>query len=74
MVGLLDAADDPVILNVSGPGSGADSIRWDGLGGEQNCDPQRILVQGGQLNDLLGVGLARRRGPSTKPSCPSSTS
>jgi PPOX class probable F420-dependent enzyme len=65
MVGLLDAADEPVILNVSGPGSGADSIRWDDLGGERSYAPQRILVQGGQLNDLLGVGFARRH-PSPK--------
>lgn len=65
MVGLLDAADAPVILNVSGPGSGADLIRWDDLGGERSYDPQRILAQGGQLNDLLGVGFARRR-PSPK--------
>lgn len=61
LVGLLDAAEAPVIVNVSGPGSGADSIRWDDLGGERAYDPQRILAQGGRLNDLLGVGFARRR-------------
>ncbi|AKS31543.1 TIGR03618 family F420-dependent PPOX class oxidoreductase [Mycolicibacterium goodii] len=61
MVGLLDAAAAPVIVNVSGPGSGSDSIRWDDLGGDRDYDPQRILAQGGQLNDLLGVGFARRR-------------
>lgn len=65
MIDLLDAADAPVILNVSGPGSGTDSIRWDDLGGERSYDPQRILAQGGQLNDLLGIGFLRRR-PSPK--------
>ncbi|MGE2732785.1 TIGR03618 family F420-dependent PPOX class oxidoreductase [Mycolicibacterium vaccae] len=65
MIDLLDAADAPVIVNVSGPGSGTDSIRWDDLGGERSFDPQRILTQGGQLNDLLGIGFARRR-PSPK--------
>lgn len=65
MVDLLDAADAPVIVNVSGPGSGADLIRWDDLGGERSYDPQHILAQGGQLNDLLGIGFARRR-PSAK--------
>lgn len=67
LVGLLDAAEAPVILNVSGPGSGTDSIRWDDLGGEHDYEPQRILAQGGQLNDLLGVGFARRRvSPKTR--------
>jgi PPOX class probable F420-dependent enzyme len=65
LIDLLEAADDPVILNVSGPGSGAGEIRWDDLGGERSYDPQQIRAQGGQLNDLLGVAFARRH-PSSK--------
>ncbi|GAA1948212.1 TIGR03618 family F420-dependent PPOX class oxidoreductase [Amycolatopsis minnesotensis] len=61
MLDLLGAADRPVIVNVAGPGSGTGAIRWDGLGTEPHFEASRVLTQGGQLNDLLGVGFARRR-------------
>ncbi|HTF53966.1 MAG TPA: TIGR03618 family F420-dependent PPOX class oxidoreductase [Pseudonocardia sp.] len=65
LVDLLDAADQPIILNVSGPGSGTGEIRWDDLGGERDFHAPRILAQGGQLNDLLGIGFVLNR-PSEK--------
>ena len=61
LVDLLDAAEEPIILNVSGPGSGTGEIRWDDLGGERDFHAPRILAQGGQLNDLLGIGFAVNR-------------
>ncbi|QWF77709.1 TIGR03618 family F420-dependent PPOX class oxidoreductase [Amycolatopsis sp. CA-230715] len=61
MLDLLGAAERPVIVNVAGPGSGTGAIRWDGLGTEPRFDASRVLAQGGQLNDLLGIEFARRR-------------
>ncbi|GGX29210.1 SDR family NAD(P)-dependent oxidoreductase [Streptomyces lomondensis] len=61
---LLEAADAPVILNVAGPG-GQGSIHWEDLQLTREYDGQRALMQGGRLNDLLGVDFADRR-PDTK--------
>jgi NAD(P)-dependent dehydrogenase (short-subunit alcohol dehydrogenase family) len=61
---LLEAADDPVILNVAGPGGGGE-IHWEDLQLAQGYDGQRALAQGGRLNDLLGAGFADAR-PGTK--------
>lgn len=65
MTDLLDAADEPVILNVAGPGPNSEEIRWNDLGRERDYDGQGALMQGGLLNDLLGTGYARIR-PSRK--------
>lgn len=65
LTGLLDEAEAPVILNVAGPGSGTGAIRWDDLGGERDYRGAHALAQGGQLNDLLGIGFAQRQ-PSTR--------
>ncbi|GAA2428378.1 hypothetical protein GCM10010191_46820 [Actinomadura vinacea] len=65
MTDLLDAADEPVILNVAGPGPNPEEIRWDDLGRERDYDGQGAIMQGGLLNDLLGTGYARIR-PSRK--------
>lgn len=61
MIDLLDAAEAPVIVNVSGPGSGTDQIRWDDLGHQRDYDTRQVLAQGGQLNDLLALAFTRRR-------------
>lgn len=60
LLDLLAAAPDPVVLNVAGPGAGADGIRWDDLGFERDYHGLRALAHGGQLNDLLGIEFARR--------------
>ncbi|WP_327151519.1 TIGR03618 family F420-dependent PPOX class oxidoreductase [Nocardia sp. NBC_01329] len=60
MLDLLEAAERPLILNIAGPGSGTDEIRWDDLGSETDYHGMRAMAQGGQLNDLLGIEFARR--------------
>jgi PPOX class probable F420-dependent enzyme len=65
MIDLLDAADEPMILNVCGPGANPGEIRWNDLGHERNYHGTDAMMQGGLLNDLLGVGFARNR-PSRK--------
>ncbi|WP_051581315.1 TIGR03618 family F420-dependent PPOX class oxidoreductase [Pseudonocardia acaciae] len=60
LLDLLEAAERPVILNVAGPGSGTGEIRWDDLGGERGYHGSWALAQGGQLNDLLGIGFTQR--------------
>lgn len=65
MVDLLDAAERPVILNVSGPGSGTTSIDWDDLQCERDYHGMDALMRGGPLNDLLGLGFGQNR-PSAK--------
>ncbi|MCP3800964.1 TIGR03618 family F420-dependent PPOX class oxidoreductase [Allokutzneria sp. A3M-2-11 16] len=62
---LLHAADDPVILNVAGPGPNPERVRWDDLGLESGYDGIAAMFQGGLLNDLLGEGFALNR-PSEK--------
>jgi PPOX class probable F420-dependent enzyme len=58
MADLLDAAEAPVIVNVAGPGPNPGSIRWHDLGFEHGYDGLAAQMQGGLLNDLLGVGYA----------------
>jgi NAD(P)-dependent dehydrogenase (short-subunit alcohol dehydrogenase family) len=65
MTDLLDAADEPVILNVCGPGANPGEIRWHDLGREQAYHGMEAQLQGGLLNDLLGIGFAQNR-PSRK--------
>jgi PPOX class probable F420-dependent enzyme len=65
MTDLLDAAEDPIILNVCGPGANPGEIHWHDLGREQDYDGMDAQMQGGLLNDLLGIGFARNR-PSRK--------
>lgn len=61
---LLESADDPVILNLAGPG-GEGKIHWDDLQLAREYDGQQALTQGGRLNDLLGIAFADSR-PGTK--------
>ncbi|WP_086825205.1 TIGR03618 family F420-dependent PPOX class oxidoreductase [Allokutzneria sp. NRRL B-24872] len=62
---LLHAADDPVILNVAGPGPNPEHVRWDDLGLESGYDGITAMFHSGLLNDLLGEGFALNR-PSEK--------
>jgi PPOX class probable F420-dependent enzyme len=55
---LLDAAEEPVIVNVAGPGATTEKIRWHDLEFEQNYHGTAAMMHGGPLNDLLGVGFA----------------
>lgn len=57
---LLAAARAPTIVNLAGPGTGADQIRWDDLQAESGYDGSAALAQAGQLNDLLALGFTRR--------------
>jgi PPOX class probable F420-dependent enzyme len=58
MADLLDAAEEPVIVNVAGPGAPAGAIRWHDLEFEHGYDATAALMHGGPLNDLLGAGYA----------------
>ncbi|WP_028933241.1 TIGR03618 family F420-dependent PPOX class oxidoreductase [Pseudonocardia spinosispora] len=59
LVDLLDAAERPVILNVSGPGSGTSDVAWDDLQCERDYRGMDALMRGGPLNDLLGLGFVQ---------------
>jgi len=61
---LLEAARTPVVLNVAGPG-GEGEIHWEDLQLAREYDGRRALMQGGRLNDLLGVAFADSR-PRTR--------
>lgn len=57
---LLTASPAPVIVNVAGPGTGVDQIRWDDLQASREYTGSGALAQSGQLNDLLAIGFTRR--------------
>ncbi|WLQ44141.1 SDR family NAD(P)-dependent oxidoreductase [Streptomyces laculatispora] len=61
---LLESADNPVILNIARPG-GEGEIHWEDLQLAREYDGHRALMQGGRLNDLLGVAFTQTR-PGTK--------
>ncbi|MCP2164332.1 SDR family NAD(P)-dependent oxidoreductase [Goodfellowiella coeruleoviolacea] len=61
LLDLLDAADNPVIMNVCGPGADTGQVRWHDLNFETDYHGLAALAHGGLLNDLLGVGFAQRR-------------
>ncbi|MFJ5675609.1 SDR family NAD(P)-dependent oxidoreductase [Streptomyces sp. NPDC093097] len=61
---LLQSAHTPVILNIAGPG-GEGEIHWEDLQLARGYDGQRALMQGGRLNDLLGVAFTDAR-PETR--------
>ncbi|WUW19624.1 SDR family NAD(P)-dependent oxidoreductase [Streptomyces sp. NBC_01463] len=60
----LAAARRPVVVNVAGPGSGLDLVRWDDLQLTRGYEGTTALAQGGKLNDLLGVTSAEQYGPA----------
>ncbi|MGP4016017.1 SDR family NAD(P)-dependent oxidoreductase [Saccharopolyspora sp. 5N708] len=67
LVDQLEKADDPVIMNIAGPGVSPGSIQWDDLGMEHGYDGWLAMFQGGKLNDLLGASFAaEHRGYRTR--------
>ncbi|MFI0264982.1 SDR family NAD(P)-dependent oxidoreductase [Streptomyces sp. NPDC017056] len=64
LANLLESAHNPVILNIAGPG-GQGEVHWEDLQLAREYDGQRALMQGGRLNDLLGVAFTDAR-PGTK--------
>ncbi|WNF30952.1 SDR family NAD(P)-dependent oxidoreductase [Streptomyces sp. C11-1] len=67
LVGLLEKAPSPVIMNVAGPGVDAGGIHWNDLGFEHGYDGWAAMFQGGKLNDLLGASFAaEHRGYRTR--------
>lgn len=59
-----DAADDPVIINVAGPGVKAGEVVWDDINLTRKYSTMRAQLQGGRANDLLAVAFAEN--PSSK--------
>ncbi|UUZ82844.1 SDR family NAD(P)-dependent oxidoreductase [Paenibacillus sp. P26] len=62
LVEWLERSPDPVIVNVAGPGAPMSLIRWDDMEFKRGYDGTTALMQGGKLNDLLGVSFADRHG------------
>ena len=60
LVAAMETATAPVVMNVAGPGMSAGSIHWDDLGLEHGYDGWSAMLQGGKLNDLLGVSFGNR--------------
>jgi len=58
----LAAADQPVVVNVAGPGASLNAVHWDDLELRRGYHGGAALGQGGKLNDLLGVTFAERYG------------
>jgi NAD(P)-dependent dehydrogenase (short-subunit alcohol dehydrogenase family) len=58
----LEGAEQPVVVNVAGPGAGLGLVRWDDLQLRRGYHGGAALGQGGKLNDLLGVSFAERYG------------
>lgn len=59
---LLDAAPQPVIVNVAGVGTTAGRIHWEDLQLRRGYGQVRAQLQAGRANDLLGVAFARQAG------------
>lgn len=63
----LEAAPEPVIVNVAGPGADLSLVQWNDLQLEHGYQGGLALGQGGKLNDLLGVAFANQHtGGSTR--------
>ncbi|GAA4235950.1 NAD(P)-dependent dehydrogenase (short-subunit alcohol dehydrogenase family) [Streptosporangium album] len=60
----LEKADNPVVVNVAGPGASLSVVNWDDLELRRDYDGGAALGQGGKLNDLLGVAFAEKYGAS----------
>ncbi|MFC8825349.1 SDR family NAD(P)-dependent oxidoreductase [Streptomyces sp. NPDC057137] len=57
---LLDAAPDPLIINVAGVGATAGRILWDDPQLTRRYGQVRAQLQAGRANDLLGVAFANQ--------------
>ncbi|MFI9507387.1 SDR family NAD(P)-dependent oxidoreductase [Nocardia sp. NPDC052566] len=60
LVTRLEQADEPVVLDLSGPGGDLAGMRWDDLQFARTYDPDAVMGQCGKLSDLLAVGFTRR--------------
>lgn len=58
---LLEKAEQPVVVNIAGPGGQLSWLTWDDLGLSRGYDGQRALLQCGVANDLLGVSFTQLR-------------
>ncbi len=54
----LEKTDNPVILNICGSGMKGD-VNWDDLQYKNSFIPQKVMMHGSRLNDLLGAGFAQ---------------
>jgi NAD(P)-dependent dehydrogenase (short-subunit alcohol dehydrogenase family) len=61
LLGPLEKADRPVIVNVAGPGHDT-PVSWDDLQSARQYDLVQAMFMTGRLNDLLGVTFAERHG------------
>ncbi|MEU7147192.1 SDR family NAD(P)-dependent oxidoreductase [Streptomyces sp. NPDC039022] len=59
---LLEKGEQPVIVNVAGPGSPMGEIHWHDLQFTRDYDGLAAQMQGGKANDLLGVAFADKYG------------
>jgi len=62
LIPLLDAAPDPVIINVAGVGTTAGRIHWEDPQLTRGYGQVRAQLQAGRANDLLGVAFAAESG------------
>lgn len=63
LVDVLEKADNPVIMNVGGPGADVGDIRWDDLGYTRGYSGVAAMMHaGGVANDMLGVAFAEKNG------------
>lgn len=60
----LAKAENPVVMDLAGPGGDLDKIRWDDLQFANGYDPDAVMHQCGKLSDLLGVRFAAAHGGS----------
>ncbi len=61
LLGPLERAGRPVIVNVAGPGHDT-PVTWDDLQSARHYDLVDAMFMTGRLNDLLGVSFAQRHG------------
>ncbi|TDF94022.1 SDR family NAD(P)-dependent oxidoreductase [Paenibacillus piri] len=61
LLGALEKADSPVIVNVAGPGHET-PIDWEDLQSAKQYDGIQAMFVTGRFNDLLGVTFAERHG------------
>ncbi|GAA3409374.1 hypothetical protein GCM10018952_09880 [Streptosporangium vulgare] len=66
LVPLLDAAPNPVIINVAGVGTTAGRIFWDDPQLTRRYGQVRAQLQAGRANDLLGVAFAGQAGSKAR--------
>lgn len=64
---LLDAAPDPVIVNIAGVGTTAGRIFWDDPQLTRRYGQVRAQLQAGRANDLLGAFFARPVADAVRP-------